>query len=160
TAPLRGVVEFLRDLFDCSLSLGTVHHIVRGAVAAAEHNDRQDLGAVRVAALDETFQAGRPVLVGCDVDSPYCFLLSQVRGRDCAPWGVPLLEAAERGLARPRPSPTAARVCLPATRSSCRTRPAVRTSSTPCTTSSRWCVTWKAGPTRPSPPATGWRRGW
>src|SRR5262245_54045846 len=98
--PLRGVVELLRDLFDYPLCLGTVHAIVCDAVAAAaSHNDRYDLGAVRVAALDEIFQAGRPVLVGCDADSTFCFLLSPQRHRDADTWGVCLLEATQRGLA-------------------------------------------------------------
>ena len=98
--PLRGVVELLRDLFDYSLSLGTVHNILRAAVAtAAGHNDGQDLSTVRVAALDEVFQAGRPVLVGCDADSTFCFLLSPEANRDGDTWGVRLLEAVERGLA-------------------------------------------------------------
>jgi hypothetical protein len=98
--PLRGVVELLGDLFDHPLSLGTVHAIVHSAVAvAAGHNDRQNLGAVRVAALDEIFQAGRPVLVGCDADSTFCFLLSPEEHRDGDTWGVRLLEAVGRGLA-------------------------------------------------------------
>jgi hypothetical protein len=98
--PLRGVVELLADLFDYPLSLGTAHHIVRSAVAvAAGHNDRQDLSSVRVAALDEIFQGGRPVLVGCDADSTFCFLLSPEEHRDGDTWGVRLLEGVERGLA-------------------------------------------------------------
>jgi hypothetical protein len=98
--PLRGVVELLADLFDYSLSLGSVHAIVRSAVAAAAgHNDRHDLCAVRVAALDEIFQGGRPVLVGCDVDSTFCFLLSPEEHRDGDTWGVRLLEGVDRGLA-------------------------------------------------------------
>ncbi len=98
--PLRGVVELLRDLFDYPLSLGTVHSIVRSAVAvAAGHNDRQDLSAVRVAALDEIFQGGRPVLVGCDADSTFCFLLSPQEHRDGDTWGVRLLEGVDQGLA-------------------------------------------------------------
>jgi hypothetical protein len=96
----RGVVELLADLFDYSLSLGTVHAIVHSAVdVAAGHNGGQDLSAVRVAALDEIFQAGRPVLVGCDADSTFCFLLSQEGHRDGDTWGVRLLEAVDRGLA-------------------------------------------------------------
>lgn len=96
----RGVVEILRDLFDFSLSLGSVHNIVRSAVpVAARHNDRQDLSDVRIGALDEIFQAGHPVLVGCDADSTFCFLLSQEECRDGDTWGVRLLECADRGFA-------------------------------------------------------------
>jgi hypothetical protein len=96
----RGVVELLRDLFDYSLSLGTVHNIVRSAMPDADrHNSSQDLAAVGIGALDEIFQAGRPVLVGCDVASSYCFLLRQEPCRDGDTWGVRLLELVDRGFA-------------------------------------------------------------
>jgi hypothetical protein len=96
----RGVLELLRDLFDTSLSLGTIHNIVHSAVpCAAQHNRRQDLAAVRIGALDEIFQADQPVLVGCDADSSYCFLLSLEECRDAETWGVRLLELVERGFA-------------------------------------------------------------
>jgi hypothetical protein len=93
----RGVVELLRDVFDYPLSAGTVHNIVHSAVARADHhNASQDLSDVRIAALDEIFQTGCPVLVGCDVDSSYCFLLSEEECRDGDTWGVRLLELNDR----------------------------------------------------------------
>ena len=99
-SPLRGVSELLRDLFDCPLSLGAVQGIVRAAVPhARRHNDRHDLSAVRVGAHDEIFQARRPVLVGCDVDSTYCYLLTGEQRRDADTWAVRLLGLADRGLA-------------------------------------------------------------
>jgi hypothetical protein len=94
----RGVIEFLRDLFDYRISLGTVHNIVQGAVPlAGEHNDSQDLSNSRIAALDEIFQGDVPVLVGCDVHSTYCFLLSQEEHRDAQTWGVRLLDLKDCG---------------------------------------------------------------
>ena len=96
----RGVTELLRDLFDYHLSLGTVHNIVAQAVATARPiNERQDLSRVRIGADDEIFQAGRPVLVGVDTESTYCYLLSQEEHRDADTWGVRLLELADRGFA-------------------------------------------------------------
>jgi hypothetical protein len=93
----RGVVELLRDLFDYPLSLGTVHNIVHSAVAIAEaHNGSQDLSDSRIAALDEIFQGGAPILVGCDAHSSYCFLLSAEEHRDADTWGVRLLELKDR----------------------------------------------------------------
>lgn len=93
----RGVIELLRDLFDYPISLGTVHNIVHGAVAiAAQHNGNQDLSDSRIAALDEIFQSGAPVLVGCDAHSSYCFLLSEEEHRDAETWGVRLLELKDR----------------------------------------------------------------
>ena len=96
----RGVTELLRDLFDYHLCVGTVHHIVEQAVATARQiNERQDLSRVRIGADDEIFQAGRPVLVGVDTESTYCYLLRQEEHRDADTWGVRLLELADRGLA-------------------------------------------------------------
>ena len=96
----RGVTELLRDLFDYHTSVGTVHNIVARAVDAARQiNQRQDLSRVRIGALDEIFQAGRPVLVGVDAESTYCYLLSQEAHRDADTWGVRLLELADRGFA-------------------------------------------------------------
>lgn len=105
-SPLRGVHELLRDLFDSPLSLGAIHDIVHRAVPRARHhNDRQDLARVRIGAHDEIFQAGHPVLVGCDADSTYCYLLSQEEHRDTETWAVRLWELADRGL---RPEATVA----------------------------------------------------
>jgi hypothetical protein len=94
----RGVIELLDDLFDYPLSLGSVHNILHQAVGTARrHNAQQDLGAVRIAAHDEIFQTGQPVLVGADVASTYCYLLSAEEHRDADTWGVRLLELTERG---------------------------------------------------------------
>jgi hypothetical protein len=99
---LRGVTELLADLFDYPLALGTAHNILQRAVAAAGRiNAAQDLSRVGIGAHDELFQARWPVLVGADVASTYCYLLSQEEHRDADTWGVRLLELSQRGL-RPR----------------------------------------------------------
>lgn len=96
----RGIVQFFRDHFDYKLSLGTVHNTLTGAVVEARtHNAAVDLSKVKIAALDEIFQAGWPILVGADAASTYCFLLSREEHRDADTWGVRLLEQADRGLA-------------------------------------------------------------
>jgi hypothetical protein len=96
----RGVTELLGDLFDVHLSVGTVHNIVAHAVAIARPiNERQDLSRIRIGADDEIFQARRPVLVGVDTESTYCYLLSQEDHRDADTWGVRLLELVDRGFA-------------------------------------------------------------
>jgi hypothetical protein len=95
---LRGVQELLRDLFDYPLSLGSIHNILHQAVATARRlNNQQDLAAVRIGAHDEIFQASQPVLVGADVASTYCYLLSVEEHRDADTWGVRLLELTQRG---------------------------------------------------------------
>jgi hypothetical protein len=95
---LRGVSEFFRDVLDYSLAHTTARNIFHSAVATARtHNASVDLSPVRIGALDEIFQNGQPVLVGADVASTYCFLLSQEQHRDADTWGVRLLELVDRG---------------------------------------------------------------
>jgi hypothetical protein len=95
----RGVVAFLRDLFDYPLSVGTVANIVAAAVGPARRaNEAQDLSGVRVGVHDEIYQAGQPVLVGACAHSTYCYLLSQEEECDADTWAVRLWEAQDRGL--------------------------------------------------------------
>ena len=94
----RGVTELLADLFDYPLSLGSVHNILHQTVDTARRlNSQQDLADVRIGAHDEIFQAAQPILVGADVASTYCYLLSAEEHRDADTWGVRLLELTERG---------------------------------------------------------------
>jgi len=96
----RGVRELLADLFGQRVSIGAVHGILREAAGRAEAaNRREDLSGIRVAALDEIFQGGVPVLAAADARSGYCCLLSQEEHRDADTWGVRLLELQERGFA-------------------------------------------------------------
>jgi hypothetical protein len=98
-SPFRAITEVLGDLFGQSISIGTVHNIVAATVEKARQiNDHQDLSAVRVGAHDEIFQAGRPVLVGMDVFSTYCYLLAAEDHRDETTWGVHLLDLLDQGL--------------------------------------------------------------
>ncbi len=109
-APYRAVIELFRDLLDCRIALGTVHNIVRSAVEPARAiSGRVDLAGVRIGAHDEIFQAGKPVLVGVDTATTYCYLLSLEEHRDADTWGVRLLELVDQGFNPERPSPTPAR---------------------------------------------------
>ena len=97
---IRGVCELLADLFDHPISIGSVHNVLQQAVEQAQAiNNAQDLSAIRIGALDEIFQAGKPVLAGADVHSGFCYLLSQEDHRDADTWGVRLLELQDRGFA-------------------------------------------------------------
>jgi hypothetical protein len=99
-SPFRGVTELPQDLFDYPISLGTVHNIVADAADKAQRlNDKEDLSFVRIGVHDEIFQATKPVLVGADAYSTYCYLLSLEEHRDGDTWGVRLLELAQRGYA-------------------------------------------------------------
>jgi len=94
----RGVVELLRDVFDHKMSVGTVHNIAQDAIQKIRALEQPNLANVRIPALDEIFQ-GRPVLVGADTASSYCFLLSIEDHRDADTWAIRLLELQERGYA-------------------------------------------------------------
>ena len=95
----RGVVELLRDLFDYTISIGTVHNQVGEAVQKARKiNQSEDLSPIEAGLLDEIFQGNSPVLAGVDARSTYCFLLEEVEQRDENTWGYYLLQAEERGL--------------------------------------------------------------
>ncbi len=94
----RGVVELLRDLFDISISVGTIHNRLQSAAAtAAEINQAQDLSGIKVGLHDEIFQGSQPVLAGVDAASTYCYLLQGVEHRDGETWGWHLLDVMEQG---------------------------------------------------------------
>ena len=94
----RGVVELFRDLFDTPISVGTVHNrLQETAEKAAEINQAQTLSGVEVGLHDEIFHAARPVLVGVDAASTYCYLLKSVDHRDEDTWGYHLLDVMGQG---------------------------------------------------------------
>lgn len=81
-----------------AISVGTIHNIVCAAALSARRiNERADLSGVRIGAHDEIFQNAQPVLVGCDVESTYCDLLSLEEQRDAQTWGLRLLELGDHG---------------------------------------------------------------
>ena len=98
-ASFRGIGQLGRNLLDYDLSLGTVHTIVQAAAEQARGiNQARDLAGIRVGAHDEIYQADRPVLVGVDVKSTYCYLLSEAERCDETTWGVHLLDLERQGL--------------------------------------------------------------
>lgn len=100
---LRGVVELLRDVFDVNISSSTVRNRLNTAAEQANAiNAAQDLSLIKVDLRDEIFQAHRPVLVGMDAASTYCYLLELAEHRDADTWGCHLLDAVEQGLALTR----------------------------------------------------------
>jgi len=97
----RGVIEILDALFDYrGISVGTIHNLLAQVLPRARAvNDSQELSAIRVGAHDEIYQARRPVLVGADVQSTYCYLLAAEDHCDETTWGVHLLDLSGQGLA-------------------------------------------------------------
>ncbi len=66
----RGVVEFLRDLLDLSISVGAIHRVIQSATRQADIiNREQDLSGIRVGLHDEVFHGATPVLAGVDAAS-------------------------------------------------------------------------------------------
>lgn len=96
----RGIGQISADLLGYDgLSPGTVHNILQQAVDKARAvNAAEDLSAIRVGAHDEIYQAGRPVLVGADIQSLYCYLLAEAEHCDQTTWGVHLLDLGQQGL--------------------------------------------------------------
>ena len=91
-------MELFRDLFDTPISVGTVHNrLQETAEKAAEINQAQTLSGVEVGLHDEIFHAARPVLVGVDAASTYCYLLKSVDHRDEDTWGYHLLDVMGQG---------------------------------------------------------------
>ena len=94
----RGVMELLRDLFDMPISVGSVHNRLQTtAEQSVELNQSQDLASISVGLHDEIFHADKPVLVGVDVASTYCYLLKLVDHRDEDTWGFHLLDVMAQG---------------------------------------------------------------
>ena len=100
---LRGVVELLRDVFDVAISASTVRNRLNTAAEQASAiNAAQDLSLIEVDLRDEIFQVHRPVLVGMDAASTYCYLLKLAEHRDADTWGCHLLDGIGQGLAPTR----------------------------------------------------------
>ena len=100
---LRGVVELLRDVFDVTISASTIRNRLNTAAAQASAiNAAQNLSSIEVDLRDEIFQVHRPVLVGMDAASSYCYLLKLAEHRDTDTWGCHLLDSIDRGLAPTR----------------------------------------------------------
>ena len=79
----RGAILFLSDIFGFTVSIGTIHNVVKQATQAARRvNGTVTLEKVDVGCHDEIYQAGAPVLVGIDSASTFCYLLEAAESRD------------------------------------------------------------------------------
>ncbi|MCB1112271.1 MAG: hypothetical protein KDK72_06415 [Chlamydiia bacterium] len=82
-----GVIEFFRDVFDQRICKGSIFNIVQNALKkTGQINKSQDLSSIKVGDHDEIFQNRIPVLVGCNVESTYTYLLKQEEHRDTTTW--------------------------------------------------------------------------
>jgi len=84
---------------DERISLGTIHNILNETrEEACKINAAQELSTVREGANDEWFQLGKPVLVGVDQHSLYCYLLAAEEHRDAETWAIHLWDLEQQGL--------------------------------------------------------------
>ena len=94
----RGVTKLFQDVLDFSISLATVHNISMMAIQKAkEINAAQDLSCIKLGAHDELFHHNKPVLAGVDIQSLYCYLLSQEKQRDGDTWAIHLWDLEKKG---------------------------------------------------------------
>ncbi|OAD22285.1 hypothetical protein THIOM_001918, partial [Candidatus Thiomargarita nelsonii] len=95
----RGVIAFFREILDESISLGTIHNLLNETrEKACIINAAQELSQVKEGANDELFQSGKPVLVGVDQHSLYCYLLALEQHRDAETWAIHLWDLEQQGL--------------------------------------------------------------
>ena len=66
-------------------------------MTAVEINQAQNLSGIEVGLHDEIYQANKPVLVGVEAASTYCYLLKGVEHRDEDTWGCHLLDVMAQG---------------------------------------------------------------
>ncbi|MGI8932433.1 MAG: hypothetical protein ACR2FS_00010 [Phormidesmis sp.] len=86
-----------------AISASTVRNRLNTAAEQASAiNADQDLSSIEIDLRDEIFQVHRPVLVGMDGASTYCYLLKLAEYRDADTWGCHLLDAVDQGLAPTR----------------------------------------------------------
>lgn len=79
----RSIVTHLNDTLDYQISTGNVHNILqRNIVRVEEIHKNENLSEIKIGAHDEIFQGNKPILVGCDVKSPFIYLLSLEKSRD------------------------------------------------------------------------------
>ena len=92
-ASFRGTQQIIKDVLDYDISPSSIHTISVGAkLSAVQHNAKQDLSAVKLAAHDELFHLNKPVLAGVDIISLYCCLLSYEEQRDSDAWGIHFMD--------------------------------------------------------------------
>lgn len=99
-APYRGVMAFLEEVFEFSISIGSINNIVKTAIEKASTiNDSIRLDKIKTGLHDEIYQHRQPVLVGVDENSTFCYLLAAEEHCDGTTWGCHLLDLKENGFA-------------------------------------------------------------
>ena len=97
-ASCRDTIQFIKDIFDYSVSVGQVHNTLDDATLhAMVRNDKIDLTPITDAASDEIFHQNNPILATVDIRSRFCASLSKELTRCQNAWGCELLDMQKQG---------------------------------------------------------------
>src|SRR6202047_35205 len=78
----RGIMSFLKSIFDYPVALGSVFNILDAAAdKAAALNTAYELSPIRSSAADEVFHRNQPILSVVDIESRFCALLARADDR-------------------------------------------------------------------------------
>ncbi len=95
----RGASKFCEGLLDYPISVGSIYNVMRTNITKAQQiNDQEDLSNIKLSAPDEIFHYNKPVLAGVDIQSLYCYLLSQEKYRDGETWAIHLWDLEKKDL--------------------------------------------------------------
>jgi len=97
-ASFRGIIKLCINMLQYNISIGTIHNILQDSVKSARViNNTKDISNIKASANDETFHLNKPILTGVDLDSLYCYLLSDEDTRDGETWAIHLLYLQDQG---------------------------------------------------------------
>ena len=96
----RDIIFFLKNIFDYSISLGSIYTILDEEAEKAEIiNQSYDLSSIKISTADELFHRNKPHLSVVDIPSRFCPLLVKADKRDYETWGIHLLDLMNKGYA-------------------------------------------------------------
>ena len=94
----RDIKQFMKDVFDDSISIGSVFNILdRSAAKAIQINDGYDLSDIKQSAADEIFHRNKPILDVVDIPSRFCAKPSKEDRRDADSWEITLMDMTDKG---------------------------------------------------------------
>lgn len=96
---IEGVQRHFEDVYNMSISVGSISGIMKEASEAAMLFDENvDLSRIKQGASDEIFQGNTPIMVSMDLDSTYAFMLKEATNRSSETWQLYMEECKEQGL--------------------------------------------------------------
>ena len=96
----RYIIFYLKNIFDYSISLGSIYTILDEEAEKAEIiNQSYDLSSIKTSTADELFHRNKPHLAVVDISSRFCPLLVKADKRDYETWVIHLLDLTNKGYA-------------------------------------------------------------